>query len=73
MKDDELVKLAAVVVIGVVVVPILLGYTLNLVDCVYCGVTNKINKMKFNKKMKKGLEDGSIIEVDGQYYTVEKA
>jgi len=28
--------------------------------------------MNFNKKMKKGLKDGSIVEIDGKYYKVEK-
>ena len=41
------------------------------------GIWNGVEKIKFNRKMKKGLKDGSIVEIDGKYYevmvTVEEA
>lgn len=30
-----------------------------------------VEKVKFNKKIKKGLKDGSICEIDGNYYEVK--
>lgn len=56
------------VVIGMVVVPLIINTGYNI------GVTgyNKISEIKHNRKIKKGLKDGSIVEVDGEYYEVEK-
>lgn len=32
--------------------------------------SNGLEKMKFKKQIKKGLEEGRIVEIDGKYYEV---
>jgi hypothetical protein len=67
MEDNKIIKLAAIIIVGSVVIPI-------AIDSIwYIGATvvNSVNKVKFNKKIKKGLKDGSIIEIDGKFYGVE--
>ena len=72
MEDNKILKIAAAGFIGVVLVPIAVGATIKLVGAAAVGVNVLVEKMKFNKKIKEGLKDGSIVEVDGQYYEVNK-
>lgn len=67
MDDNKIIKVAACGFVGLVVVPAVLGAGLRLV----AGACNLVEKAKFKKKIKNGLKDGSIIEIDGQYYEVE--
>lgn len=64
--NDKIIKIAAVGFVGLVVVPTVIGAGISLVSL----TINGINKLRFNRKIKKGLEDGSIVEIDGKYYTV---
>ena len=72
MENDKLVRTAAIVIIGVIAVPIMVNASITLGTAVYAGVYNTIAKIKFNNKIKKGLKDGSIVEIDGKFYEVEK-
>lgn len=68
MKDnDDLIKLAAIVIL----VPIVIGIGIGVINLGIAGI-NGIRKMSYDKKIQKGLKDGSIIEIDGQYYTIQK-
>lgn len=68
-KETDVVKMAACVVLGVVFIPIIVNTGIGLIN----GGVNMINQIKHKRKIKKGLKDGSIIEVDGQYYEVEQS
>ena len=72
MDNDKIVRIAAVGFIGLVVVPAVVGITCNLIYNTGVVICNAVNKSKYNKKIKKGLEDGSIVEIDGTFYEVEK-
>ena len=67
MKDNKIIKVAAISFIGLVAVPAVIGATIKL----GCIVANGINHLAYKMKIKKGLKEGSIIEIDGQYYEVE--
>ena len=71
MEDNKVVKVAAYVIIGTIVAPIVINAAVLVANGIYCGIGNGINKIKFNRKIKKGLEDGSIIELDGEFYEVK--
>lgn len=70
MKDDKIVKVAAAGFVGLVVVPIVWNTTASLVGFAAAGVGNFINKKKYDREIKKGLKDGSIVEIDGEYYNI---
>lgn len=72
MENDKLVRTAAIVIIGVVAVPIVVNASIALGVTVYAGVHNVIAKIKFNSKIKNGLKDGSIVEIDGKFYEIDK-
>ena len=68
MKDNKIIKVAAISFIGLVAVPAVIGATIGL----GCVVADRIiNHLAYKMKIKKGLKEGSIIEIDGQYYEVE--
>ena len=71
MDDDKFIKTAAGIVVILVVAPIVINGAMVLVGTTAAVVSNGINKVKYNRKIKKGLKDGSIIEIDGEYYGVE--
>jgi len=70
MKDNSIVENAVLIALGFVVIPIIIGSTITLVGYTAAGIANGINKFKFNRQMKKGLKDGSIVEINGEYYNV---
>ena len=72
MKDEQIIKMAAVGFLVLVVAPMVIGGAINVVGATATGIGNMVNKVKFNSKIKKGLKDGSIVEIDGKYYEVEK-
>ncbi len=77
MKDQELAN-QIIITIGVLILaPIIIGAVANIGIGIYNGVAGTIVRVKYNKKIKKGIKDGSIVEVDGVYYevveTVEEA
>ena len=67
MEDNKIIKLAAIGFIGLFVIPMSIrGITKTIVYA-----ANGINNLAYKRKIKKGKKDGSIIEIDGQYYKVE--
>lgn len=72
MKNDELLTVAVITLVGVILVPRVINTGIILINGVACRVGKAINKAKFNKQIKQGLKDGSIVEIDGEYYKVEK-
>lgn len=67
-KDTNLVELVGIVVIATFVAPIVVGAMATVITYGYTTISNGINKAKYDKKIKKGLKDGSIVEIDGDYY-----
>ena len=67
MNDNKIVKIAAYGFVGLVVAPIIINGGIAVINLGIAG----INKISYNRKIKKGLEDGSIVEIDGKYYEVK--
>lgn len=65
--DDKIIKVAAGCFVGLVVMPTVIGIGVSLVAKTVDG----INNLAYKHKIKKGLKDGSIIEIDGHYYEVD--
>lgn len=72
MNDEKIIKLAAVGFLGLVVAPMVIGGAITVIGAAATGIGNLVNTIKFNKKIKKGLKEGSITEIDGKYYEVEQ-
>jgi len=72
MKDNDIVKVGALAVIGVILVPIVVDTSISIIGTVAAHVEYLGNRHAYNKRIKKGLKDGSIILIDGQFYEVEK-
>ena len=68
MDDNKIVKLAAYGFVGLVVAPIVINGVITIINLTGIG----INNILYNRKIKKGLKDGSIVEVNGEYYEVER-
>jgi hypothetical protein len=64
MDDKRITKIAAYGFVGLVVAPIVVRTGLRLIG----AAANGINKLAWNHKIKKGLTNGSIVEIDGEYY-----
>lgn len=65
-NEFGIVKIAAGIVIASVVAPVafaVIGGTCNT-------IANAVDRVKSKRKIKKGLKDGSITEIDGEYYEV---
>jgi len=71
MKDDELMQNIATVCVIIVVAPIVIGGASFIITSVANVGINIFNKVNFKKQMKKGLKDGSICKINGEYYKVE--
>lgn len=67
MDDNKIVKIAAYGFVGLVVAPIVINGFTSVINLTSTG----INTLLYNRKIKKGLKDGSIVEVNGQYYEVK--
>lgn len=67
MNEKTITKIAVYGFVGLVVVPTVItaGYNLVVVP-----IVNGVNHLVYKAKIKKGLKNGSIVEVDGQYYEV---
>jgi len=68
MDDNKIINTAAEVLVLMVVGPMVIGTAYSLIRFPVVGVINLVNKIKFNKKIKDGLKNGSICEFDGKYY-----
>ena len=66
MENDKIIKIAATGFIGLVMVPAVVGLSINLIG----HAANGISHLAYKRKIKKGLKDGSVIEINGQYYEV---
>ena len=71
MNENKVVKVAAITVIGLVLVPFVVNTSISIVGAVAAHVEYLGNRHAYNKRIKKGLKDGSIILIDGQYYEIE--
>ena len=64
MNDKLVTKIAAYGFVGLVVAPVVVGAGLRLIGT----AANGVSKLAWKRKIKKGLKEGSIVEIDGQYY-----
>lgn len=64
MNNKLITKIAVYGFVGLVVVPAVAGVGLRLIGT----AANGVSKLAWKHKIKKGLKEGSIVEIDGQYY-----
>ena len=67
MENDKIVKLAATIIVGSILVPIVWNVGVLTVG----GIAKIVTKANFNRKMKKGIKEGSIVEIDGKFYEIK--
>lgn len=67
MEDNKIIKLAAIGFIGLFVIPM----SIRSITKTIVYAANGINNLVYKRKIKKDKKDGSMIEIDGQYYKVE--
>ena len=65
-NDNQLITLAAIIIL----VPVVVSAGIGIINLGINGV-NKIRQMKHYNKIKKGLKEGSVVEIDGQYYEIQ--
>lgn len=70
MDNKRMLENAVFGLILIVVAPIIVDGAIRVISNGYCYTANKVNTIKYNKKIKQGLKDGSIVEIDGKYYEV---
>lgn len=70
MDDNKLIKIAAGCFIGFFVVPAVVGAATGLINIGVAGISNAVERRRYNKRIKEGLKDGSVVEIDGTYYAV---
>lgn len=69
-KETTALEWAGLAFVVLVAGPVILNGVAAMAELTFTGVSNGINKMMYNRKIKKGLKDGSIVEIDGRYYEV---
>ena len=67
MNEKVIMKVAAYGFVGLVVAPAVAGMVYN---GIVVPVANGIGHLAYKAKIKKGLKNGSIVEIDGRYYEV---
>jgi len=70
MKNEDLIVSALGIIGLIIVVPIVIRGTLIGVSLVGSCVEQGRNTMKFHKEMKKGIKEGKIVKINGEYYNV---
>lgn len=65
MNKNIFIKFAASAFIGMMIVPAAIGASVGLIADVANGVVKLVRKAKHKK-----IKNGSIIEIDGDYYVV---
>lgn len=71
--DEKLIKTVVTVAGLVIVVPIVVRGLVFVGAVSYAGIKGVIDQVKFNKQIKQGLKDGSIVEIDGKYWADAQA
>lgn len=69
-KDLDVVDIILLVIGCILIVPVLVQLVIFGVSCIYGSIANLYNRIEFRNRMKKGLKDGTIVQVDGQFYEV---
>ena len=67
MDEKTIIKALGIVILG----PMVVGAGLTVIGGVINGGNYVYEKLKYKKMIKAGLKDGSIVEIDGRYYSVE--
>lgn len=62
-KELPIVEIVCIVILT----PIVVNGMLTVINYTARG----INKLSFKRRMKKGIKKGEIVEINGNYYTVE--
>lgn len=68
---DKTTNNLIVVACSVILAPVVAGIGLKIIGGTIGTVGGIIDRMNYKKTIKQGLKEGSIVEVDGKYYTIE--
>lgn len=69
--DEKLTRTVVTVAGLIIVVPIVVRGLVFVGAVGYAGVKGVVDQVKFNKMIKKGLKDGSVVDYKGHYYKTE--
>lgn len=66
MEDNKIIKIAATGFVVLFVAPAVLGLAATAIG----AVANGVNTIAYKRKIKKGMKEGKIVEIQGNYYEV---
>ena len=69
-KKSSIAEIAGALFICIFIIPIIVGYIVKGLIWLSLVCANLIEKIKHKRKIKKGMKNGSIIKVNGDYYEV---
>jgi hypothetical protein len=70
MDNNKVRNIAAASIVGVILIPIVVNTGIRVIDATTSFVYYLGNKRAYNKRIRKGLKDGSISVIDGEYYEI---
>ena len=71
MENNVTKTVVTTLLVVFVVIPTVLTVVSYAIGGIIIAAENAANKKEFDKKIKEGLKNGTIIEHDGNYYNVE--
>ena len=67
MENNKVIEIAAIGFVAIILVPAVLG----VVGTGITIISSTLLRNNITRKIKKGLKDGSIVEINGEYYEVK--
>jgi len=71
MSSSKLFGIIIIAFVGILLAPWVIDILIIGVTTIFMGIIYLWNKLTYTGKIKKGLKNGTIVEIDGKYYTVE--
>lgn len=71
-KKNSVLETIGIIFMVIFIVPLIIRWFIYGVSVLIDFVSTWINTIKRKRKIKKGMKDGSIVKIDGEYYEVEK-
>lgn len=70
--DDTKILVGVLTTVGILMIlPVAVGGVTLAAKATTEGVCKIVDKISYKRKIKKGLKNGTVIEIDGQYYEIE--
>lgn len=71
-KKNSVLETIGIIFMVIFIVPLIIRWFIYGVSVLIDFVSTWINTIKRKRKIKKGMKNGSIVKIDGEYYEVEK-